>query len=399
MAPYSNWRPTGDGGGSGGGGSGGAGLTALQCAALGLGAAAALGVAAAAVRRASRVAAARRRLAELMAPYTDARVVITGATSGVGAELARELSRHPSVSVLLGCRDATRGAAVAGRCGAGRAEVARLDCLDLGSVRQFAGAAGRFLEAGGAGGAGGLRLLVNNAGVMSAPGVSADGLEPTWQTNFLAPYLLTELLAAQRGASSASPPLRVVNVSSRLEKRSALTAASLPLVRAGGAAKPPAGAKRPSSYSDSKRALMLWVAARSPALAAEHSTHVHASTPGMVDTQVRRCRPPVVSSAAAGLNACVWTTCSSPMLKQQLLPRFCAARPALRPLADLAVDEATALAAAPEPGRGRAGCGGGRAAGRRGRGGRGRVVHGRRDGLGAAADQPCGTGRPRAGGG
>lgn len=241
-------------------------------------------------RRARRVAAARGRLTDLLdtAAGRDARVVITGATSGVGEELAREFSNHPSVSLLLGCRDIGRGEAVAARCGPG-VTVTELDCLDMSSVRRFVARAQEFLEEDTDDPAG-LRLVVNNAGVMSCPArSSADGFEPTWATNFLAPYLTTELLASSRNSQSA-PPLRVVNVSSRLEKQSKLTVNVLDSV-ANPASEPlnkPNGGIRASAYSDSKRALMLWIAARSKALANDHATHVHATTPGMVDTQLGR---------------------------------------------------------------------------------------------------------------
>ncbi len=258
-----------------------------------LGAAVLGGLALTGSRRARRVASARSRLSELLstaAPKGDARIVITGATSGVGEELAMEFSHHPSVSLLLGCRDITRGEAVAARCGPGQATVAQLDCLDMSSVRRFAARAQEFLEDTDANAASGLRLVVNNAGVMSCPEQSsADGFEPTWATNFLAPYLTTELLASSRSAQS-SPPLRVVNVSSRLEKRSKLTADMLDLVASPAAEqqKPTSEDIRKSAYSDSKRALMLWIAARSKVLAKDHTTHVHATTPGMVDTQLGR---------------------------------------------------------------------------------------------------------------
>lgn len=256
-----------------------------------LGAAVLGGIAFTGSRRARRVAAARGRLGDLLctaAAGGNARIVITGATSGVGEELALEFGRHSSVSLLLGCRDTQRGEAVAARCAPGQATVAQLDCLDMSSVRRFAAVAHDFLEAD-TKGASGLRLVVNNAGVMGSPQQSStDGFEPTWATNFLAPFLTTELLAASRNAHS-SPPLRVVNVGSRLEKRSKLTADMLGLVASPVAElQKPANGIRASAYSDSKRALMLWIAARCKALANGHATHVHASTPGMVDTQLGR---------------------------------------------------------------------------------------------------------------
>ena len=139
-------------------------LSWLGYAAVALGATAVGGTVVAGVRRAARVKAARATLHTLLsaAAGTDARIVITGATSGVGEELAREFSRNPSVSLLLGCRDVTRGEQVAAACG--NASVVKLDCLDLASVRGFTAEAREFLEAGAGPSVSGLRLVVNNAG-------------------------------------------------------------------------------------------------------------------------------------------------------------------------------------------------------------------------------------------
>ena len=259
-----------------------------------------------ATQRTQRVLRARQRVAELLAGAVageEARVVITGATSGVGRELAAELARHPQVSLLLGCRDTVRAAALAvsiADASSGPApQLARLDCLDLASVRSFAEEARIFLfqtdRAAGGGGEVGLRLLVNNAGVMHAPEeASVDQIDPTWQTNFLAPFLLTETLAASREPGS-QPPLRVVNVSSRLEKRSKLKVEALRTVASPLSDKAAVALRAASAYSDSKRALMLWVAARAPTLCQEHNTWIFASTPGMVDTELGRHSLPLAS--------------------------------------------------------------------------------------------------------
>ena len=56
-------------------------------------------------------------------------------------------------------------------------------------------------------------MLVNNAGVLTGErALSADGIELTFATNVLGPFLLTNLLLAPLLAKSA--PARIVNVSS-----------------------------------------------------------------------------------------------------------------------------------------------------------------------------------------
>eukprot|EP00746_Dinoflagellata_sp_MGD_P121448 gnl/MRDRNA2_/MRDRNA2_56620_c0_seq1.p1 gnl/MRDRNA2_/MRDRNA2_56620_c0~~gnl/MRDRNA2_/MRDRNA2_56620_c0_seq1.p1 ORF type:complete len:367 (+),score=52.73 gnl/MRDRNA2_/MRDRNA2_56620_c0_seq1:75-1175(+) len=248
-----------------------------------------LGVATyAAVRRAARVSTARKRLSELLidaARGGSVRIVITGATSGVGEELVREFSKHSSVSLLLGCRNVDRATKIVNSLGAASPHrVAHLDCLDLGTVRAFTEEAHSFLSDGAdIGHSTGLRLLVNNAGVMRPPQkTSKEGLDPTWQTNFLAPYCISESLAERwKSAAGHQLPLRIVNVGSRLEKRSRLDEQLLENVQKG------EGPKQ-TAYSDSKHAMMLWVAARAPLLSSDAGVWMHATTPGMVDTQLGR---------------------------------------------------------------------------------------------------------------
>jgi len=255
-----------------------AGLSWVGKASLAAGAAALGGCCVLAVKRLTRIAAARRRLQELLADAAgqDARVVITGATSGIGRELAVQLGRHPSVSLLLGCRDIARAERLFPQAEDGRVRVAPLELLDPDSVQSFVDEAHEFLAAGEPG----LRLLVSNAGVMRPKGLSAARLDPTWQINFFAPFLLVELLARRRATDNVKLPMRVVQVSSRLEKRSQLSEEMLQNVLQGNPGE--------HAYSDSKRALMLWTSFRAQSLAFKGLAYMHCATPGMVDTQLGR---------------------------------------------------------------------------------------------------------------
>src|SRR5262249_12131178 len=133
----------------------------------------------------------------MSAPRPTARrtVLITGTTSGIGRETARQLARL-GARVVMGVRDVERGEAIARRIrdAGGIAEVMPLDLASFASVRE---AAARFTAANPS-----LDVLVNNAGVaLRHREVTADGHERTWQTNFLGGYLLTRLLlpALRRG--------------------------------------------------------------------------------------------------------------------------------------------------------------------------------------------------------
>jgi NAD(P)-dependent dehydrogenase (short-subunit alcohol dehydrogenase family) len=109
-------------------------------------------------------------------------VVVTGASSGLGAVTARELARA-GAHVVLAVRDVAKGERVAAPFTGGW-EVRALDLASLASVRAFA-----------AGWSGPLDVLINNAGIMAVPqGKTQDGFESQIGTNHLGHFALTNLL-------------------------------------------------------------------------------------------------------------------------------------------------------------------------------------------------------------
>jgi dehydrogenase/reductase SDR family member 12 len=134
-------------------------------------------------------------------------VMVTGATSGLGLAAAEGFARL-GATVWLVARSKDRGeqarAAVLEQTGNHDAHVGLCDLSDLESVRQFAERFTAQTES--------LDVLVNNAGVLPArPEVSRDGIELTFATNVLGPFLLTNLLLP---LLERSTPARVINVSS-----------------------------------------------------------------------------------------------------------------------------------------------------------------------------------------
>jgi NAD(P)-dependent dehydrogenase (short-subunit alcohol dehydrogenase family) len=133
-------------------------------------------------------------------------VLITGATSGLGRYLARELAASGWQVVAHG-RDPVRVTDLRAALGGGaRGLVA--DLASLGAVRDLAGQIRAEVPR--------LDVLVNNAAVgFGAPGegrqVSADGHELRFAVNYLAPVLLTRLLVP---LLTASAPSRILNVAS-----------------------------------------------------------------------------------------------------------------------------------------------------------------------------------------
>lgn len=135
------------------------------------------------------------------------RAVVTGATSGIGREVATELASL-GAQVVLTCRDRRRGEAVAveinGTAGTERATVMTVDTSDQTSVRAFAR---EYRDTYGT-----LDVLVNNAGVvLPERRMSVDGIELTFATNVLGYHLVTNELV---DALKAAAPSRVVNVAS-----------------------------------------------------------------------------------------------------------------------------------------------------------------------------------------
>ncbi|HEY6761997.1 MAG TPA: oxidoreductase [Baekduia sp.] len=109
-------------------------------------------------------------------------IVVTGASSGLGAVTARELARA-GAHVVAAVRDVGKGERVAAGW-PGSWEVRALDLASLASVRAFA-----------AGWSGELDVLINNAGIMAVPqGRTEDGFELQFGTNHLGHFALTNLL-------------------------------------------------------------------------------------------------------------------------------------------------------------------------------------------------------------
>jgi retinol dehydrogenase-12 len=143
-----------------------------------------------------------------MASMAGKVALVTGAASGIGRATAIGLAREGAAVVLL-VRNAERGEQALRdmRAGVPNADAEILEC-DLASQSSIREAAQRFLARNNR-----LDVLVNAAGVfVKDKTLTADGIELTFATNYLAYFLLThELLGLLR----ESAPARVVNVASK----------------------------------------------------------------------------------------------------------------------------------------------------------------------------------------
>jgi NAD(P)-dependent dehydrogenase (short-subunit alcohol dehydrogenase family) len=135
------------------------------------------------------------------------RVVMTGATGGIGLAGARELSRRGAQLAIVARKEA-RGRAAAEVIG-GAVDVLHADLSLQSSVRRLAAEVlSRYPR---------VDVLVNNAGaVNSSRQMTSEGVELTWAVNHLAPFLLTTLLLDRLRESA---PARVITTSSDAHQR------------------------------------------------------------------------------------------------------------------------------------------------------------------------------------
>ena len=137
--------------------------------------------------------------------------LITGANTGIGLVTARELAAR-GAHVFIACRSLKRAQrAIDEICEAAenpKVTFLELDLADLDSVRACAAA---FLAHDLP-----LHLLINNAGLAGAKGLTKSGFELAFGTNHLGPFLLTQLLLDR---IKLSAPARIVTVASRAHIR------------------------------------------------------------------------------------------------------------------------------------------------------------------------------------
>jgi len=113
---------------------------------------------------------------------TGKRIIVTGATNGVGLGTARALVKA-GAHVIMAVRNTELGAQRAREIG-GSTSILKVDLADLASVRAFADALDGDVD-----------ILINNAGMLTADREeTVDGFEKTIGTNLLGPFALTNLI-------------------------------------------------------------------------------------------------------------------------------------------------------------------------------------------------------------
>ena len=178
--------------------------------------------------------------------------LVTGANAGLGLEVSRQLLRA-NATVVLACRDTTKCEIAAQALMTETSKPVRVVHVDLSDLNQVSPAplprpppilastlrvalpqvvrAAQTLERE----LSGLDLLVNNAGVAAQfpLRLTADGVEQTFQANFLGHFALTTRLLPllERSAVARGAPSRVVHLTSGAHRGA--PAAGVPLSLAG----------------------------------------------------------------------------------------------------------------------------------------------------------------------
>jgi NAD(P)-dependent dehydrogenase (short-subunit alcohol dehydrogenase family) len=168
--------------------------------------------------------------------------LVTGSTSGIGKVTARELANR-GANVVLVSRSRAKGEATQAEIkqatGNQQVELLVADLSVLEDVRRLAA---EFQHTHSH-----LHLLVNNAGcAYPTRTLTSEGFEATLAVNYLAPFLLTELLL---DTLKASAPARIVNVSSAQHANASIEFDNLQ------------GEKKYANlrnYNQAKLALLLW---------------------------------------------------------------------------------------------------------------------------------------------
>ncbi|XP_042473541.1 dehydrogenase/reductase SDR family member FEY-like [Zingiber officinale] len=223
-------------------------------------------------------------------PLDDVTCIVTGATSGIGLEIARQLAES-GAHVVMAVRRPNLAHELIQKWQNDKSEsglllnveVMELDLLSLDSIVRFA-------EAWNARNAP-LHVLINNAGIFSIgepQRISKDGYEEHLQVNHLAPALLSLLLfpSLLRGS-----PSRIVNVNSIMHCVGFVDTEDMNMT----------SRRRKftslAAYSNSKLAQVKFSSILHKQIPAEAGISIMCVSPGVVHTNVARDLPKIVVAA------------------------------------------------------------------------------------------------------
>jgi NAD(P)-dependent dehydrogenase (short-subunit alcohol dehydrogenase family) len=200
------------------------------------------------------------------------RVIVTGATNGVGLGTARALATA-GAHVIMAVRNTELAAQRANEIG-GSTSIAKVDLADLSSVRAFADALDGDVD-----------ILINNAGMLTANREeTVDGFEKTIGTNLLGPFALTNLIFPRVRS-------QIINVGSQAHRGATLRLDDMHLRTAKWTSM--------GAYARSKLAVMMWGLDLDRRLRQANSPVVsHLTHPGWVSSNLSSISDSPVMAAA-----------------------------------------------------------------------------------------------------
>ena len=195
--------------------------------------------------------------------------IVTGGNRGIGYEIVKALALQ-GMDVVMISRSKERGQAALAQL---QTEVQQgqitLVVGDLGTVAGTRQLADDLLQT-----CPRIDVLINNAGIWPTKKIlNADGLELGFMVNFLAPFMLSQLLKERLIASA---PARIVHVNAGLYVKGKVDLAKTPYG---------ADFSRLRSYADSKLCAVL-ILAQEAALFDPHGVTVNMVHPGVVNTDL-----------------------------------------------------------------------------------------------------------------
>ncbi|KAG5227842.1 dehydrogenase/reductase SDR family [Salix suchowensis] len=219
-------------------------------------------------------------------PLDDVTCIVTGSTSGIGLETARQLA-FSGAHVVMAVRNQSAAFDLIKKWQTERhgttllsIEVMELNLLSLSSVVKFAKALNSRSKP--------LQVLINNAGMFSMgepQKFSKDGYETHLQVNFLAPAMLSILLLPSLVKGS---PSRIINVNSIMHYMGFVDTDDMNFTL---------GKEKFNStkaYSSSKLAQIMFYSVLQKRLPLEAGISVLCISPGTVHTNVTRDLPKLV---------------------------------------------------------------------------------------------------------
>lgn len=212
--------------------------------------------------------------------------LITGASSGVGLEVARILARR-GATVVLACRDSSKAETAEGRIRATLADASlQVLQLDLASSTSIRSAAQELHSRHDH-----LDLLINNAGVMRTPkNRTEDGFELHLGTNHLGHFAFTGLVL---DLLTSVPGSRVVTVTSPAHRQGRINFEDLQSDQR---------YQKPVAYAQSKLANLLFAYELQRRLAATGAKTISlAAHPGGARTELNRHMPWMFRGPSWGL--------------------------------------------------------------------------------------------------